>query len=185
MAHKFKVPILIGLNTMDVEGTLIKEYDEYMEINAVTGLSVNENILMVSASNVSFDAKIISKIFSKIAEENIIVDMISQTAPYNDFINISFTVEKDDKHDLIKVISNLKADMPNSDFSFNEELVKLSVVGIGMISQSGVAAKLFNVFSENNILFYQVTTSEISISYTVHSDDLDKAISIIAKLFNL
>ncbi|MCK5762745.1 MAG: aspartate kinase [Clostridiales bacterium] len=185
MAHKYKVPIFIGLNTMDVPGTIVKEYDDNMEKKAVTGMSINENILMVSVSDIPFDASNVARIFSKIANKNIIVDMISQTAPHNNQINISFTVEKDDLYDLEAVLIDLKEEMPSCDFSFNDELIKLSVVGVGMISQSGVASKLFDVFSENNIHFYQVTTSEISISYTVHSDDLDRAINVIAKVFKL
>ncbi len=185
MAHKYKVPIFIGLNTMDVPGTIVKEYDDNMEKKAVTGMSINENILMVSVSDIPFDASNVARIFSKIASKNIIVDMISQTAPHNNQINISFTVEKDDLYDLEAVLIDLKDEMPSCDFSFNDELIKLSVVGVGMISQSGVASKLFDVFSENNIHFYQVTTSEISISYTVHSDDLDRAINVIAKVFKL
>ena len=185
MGHKYKVPIFIGLNTMDVAGTIIKEYDEDMEKKAVTGMSINEKILMVSVSNIPFDASKVAKIFSKIASENIIVDMISQTAPHNNQVNISFTVEKNDLYELESVLTDLKEEMPSCNFSFNDELVKLSVVGVGMISQSGVASKLFEVFSENNIHFYQVTTSEISISYTIHRDDLDKAINVIAKVFEL
>jgi aspartate kinase len=185
MAHKYRVPIFIGLNTMDVPGTIVKEYDDNMEKKAVTGMSINENILMVSVSDIPFDASNVARIFSKIASKNIIVDMISQTAPHNNQINISFTVEKDDLYDLEAVLMDLKDEMPSCDFSFNDELIKLSVVGVGMISQSGVASKLFDVFSENNIHFYQVTTSEISISYTVHSDDLDRAINVIAKVFKL
>ncbi len=170
---------------MDVPGTIVKEYDDNMEKKAVTGMSINENILMVSVSDIPFDASNVARIFSKIASKNIIVDMISQTAPHNNQINISFTVEKDDLYDLEAVLMDLKDEMPSCDFSFNDELIKLSVVGVGMISQSGVASKLFDVFSENNIHFYQVTTSEISISYTVHSDDLDRAINVIAKVFKL
>ncbi len=185
MGHKYRVPIFIGLNTMDVPGTIVKEYDKDMEKNAVTGMSINENILMVSVSDIPFDARNVARIFSKIASKNIVVDMISQTAPHNNLVNISFTVEKEDLFDLEIVLNDLKGEMPICDFSFNDELIKLSVVGVGMISQSGVASKLFEVFSENDIHFYQVTTSEISISYTVHRDDLDRAINVIAKIFKL
>lgn len=185
MGHKYRVPILIGLNTMEVEGTVIKEYDDKMEKKAVTGLSINDKILMVSVSRIPFDATVISRIFSKIAAHNIIVDMISQTAPYDGKTSLAFTVDKDDKEELSKVLGELGSTLPEATLSFNEELVKLSVVGVGMISQSGVAARLFKIFSENAIHFYQVTTSEISISYAVHKDDMDRAISCIAESFDL
>jgi len=185
LAHKYKVPIFIGLNTMDIPGTIVKEYDEKMEKKAVTGLSINDNILMVSISDIPFNAKIVSDIFSEIANKNIIVDMISQTAPYHENINISFTVEKDNKLELINVLDYLQVKIPNSNIYFDDSLIKLSVVGVGMISQSGVASKLFEIFSKNNIKFYQVTTSEISISYTIKETDMNKAVSAIVKIFNL
>lgn len=185
LAHKYKVPIFVGLNTMDVPGTIVKEYDEEMEKKAVTGLSINNNVLMVSISDIPFNAKIVSDIFSEISKKNIIVDMISQTAPYHENINISFTVEKDDKLELITVLDYLKVTIPNSNIYFDDSLIKLSVVGVGMISQSGVASKLFEIFSKKNIKFYQVTTSEISISYTIKETDMNSAVSTIARIFNL
>lgn len=113
------------------------------------------------------------------------VDMISQTAPYNSFVNVSFSTYESSKHQVKEIVHNLKKDYPTLDYLIDASVIKLSVVGIGMLSQSGVAADLFRLFSDNNIDFYQVTTSEISISYTIDANDKDRAVEIIAQHFNL
>lgn len=67
----------------------------------------------------------------------------------------------------------------------NDQITKLSVVGIGMVSHSGVAASIFNLFAKNNIRYYQVTTSEISISYSIHQADVSLAVKVISDYFKL
>lgn len=185
MGHKYKVPILVALSTGEYPGTIIKEWDENMERKVVTGMTVTENCLMVAISLVPYTAANISKIFAKLAGRNIMVDMISQTAPFHDTVNVSFTTLKDDKLAVQEVLAELENEMDGIGVSMDESLVKLSVVGIGMISQSGVAARLFSLLSENDIEFLQVTTSEISISYTIKATDQTKAVQVIAEAFEL
>lgn len=185
MGHKFKVPIYIALSTGEFEGTYIKEFDQTMEKKVVTGMTIEENCLMVSISMVPFKSKNISKIFAKLAENNVLVDMISQTAPHQHFVSVSFTTLKDDKDLVDDILQELSGEIEGIQVYMDNSLVKLSVVGIGMISQSGVAAKLFEMFSDNDIDFLQVTTSEISISYTIHKTDMDKAVNVIAEAFDL
>lgn len=185
MGHKYKVPILVALSTGEYPGTIIKEWDESMEKKAVTGLTVTENCLMVSLSLVPYTAANISRIFAKLASRNIMVDMISQTAPFHETVNVSFTTLLDDRQAVHEVLDELETEMKDIGVAMDESLVKLSVVGIGMISQSGVAAKLFSLLADNGIEFQQVTTSEISISYTIFAKDKDLAVQVIAEAFEL
>lgn len=185
MGHKYKVPILVALSTGDYPGTIIKEWDETMEKKAVTGLTVTENCLMVSLSLVPYTAANISRIFAKLAARNIMVDMISQTAPFHNTVNVSFTTLLDDRQAVHEVLNELEAELKDIGVSTDDSLVKLSVVGIGMISQSGVASKLFTLLADNGIEFQQVTTSEISISYTIFAKDKNLAVQIIAEAFEL
>lgn len=184
-AHKYKVPVIVGLSTGDYPGTLIKELDETMEKRVVTGISVDEDCLMVTVNTVPFESKNIAKIFAAISGENIMIDMISQTAPYNSFVNLTFTSKIEDRFNIKTILEKLKAEFPTIDYVIDDSVIKLSVVGIGMVSQSGVASALFNLFAENDIDFYQVTTSEISISYTLNAYDRDKAVHMIASAFDL
>lgn len=185
MGHKYKVPIYIALSTGEFPGTYIKEFDQSMEKKVVTGMTIEENCLMVSISMVPFKSENISRIFAKLAENNILVDMISQTAPHNDYVSVSFTTLKDDQEALVTILDELGSEIEGIKVYTDDSLVKLSVVGIGMISQSGVAATLFDLLANNNIDFLQVTTSEISISYTIHQTDMDKAVHVIAEAFDL
>jgi aspartate kinase len=184
-AHKYKVPVIVGLSTGEYPGTLIKELDESMEKRVVTGISVDEDCLMVTVNTVPYESKNIARIFSAISDEHIMIDMISQTAPYNSFVNLTFTSKIPDRFQIKIILEQLKADFPTIDYLIDDSVIKLSVVGIGMVSQSGVASALFNLFAENDIDFYQVTTSEISISYTLNAYDRDKAVQMIASAFDL
>lgn len=185
MGSKYKVPILVALNTEDVPGTMIKEMEETMENKVVTGMSIDENCLMVSLNNVPYEGRNVSNIFAKLASENIYIDMISQTAPFNSFISLSFTAKEEDKHKVKKVIESFYSEYPTMDYTMDSSVVKLSVVGVGMISHSGVASALFQILSDNDIDFYQVTTSEISISYTINEYDMKKAVGLFAEKFDL
>lgn len=186
LAHKYNVPLYVGeAHSDEKSGTYITEWSEDMESKVVTGIAIEESCLMVSLNLVPYGPSNIASIFEKIASENINIDMISQTAPYDSFVNISFSSYESEKHKIKAIIEALKEDMPTIDYIIDDSIVKLSVVGIGMISQSGVAADLFSILSNNNIEFYQVTTSEISISYTINNYDKERAVALISERFNM
>jgi aspartate kinase len=111
--------------------------------------------------------------------------MISQTAPRDGYINVSFTTFRDDIGIVHSVVNKLKNEIKDIEIHVESNITKISVVGIGMMNQSGVAAKVFKIFADNDIEFKQVTTSEISISYTIDSREKGKAITVIAKEFDL
>lgn len=185
LASKYNVPIYIALNTGDSLGTYIREMDEVMESKPITGLTVNDNDLMVTINNVFYNINEIYGIFNKLSEAKINIDMISQTAPVNNYVNISFTAPKTDKDLIVKIANELKSSLKDVKIDIQEDITKISVVGMGMRTQSGVASRLFRIFAENNIEFKQVTTSEIRISYTINTKDKRKATSKIAEEFNL
>lgn len=185
MAHKYNVPLLVAHSNMKGVGTIIKEKDETMEKTVVTGITLDENVLMVSMNMVPYTASNVAKLFALFASKNINIDMISQTAPYHSFVNISFTSNGDDKHTVKALMADIAEEFPTIDYLLDDEVIKLSVVGVGMMSQSGVASRLFDLFASNQVDFYQVTTSEISISYTINTYDRDKIVHLIAKEFGL
>lgn len=182
---KFSVPIYVGLSSGNIKGTWIKEYDENMEENIITGLTVSENNLMITINNVSFKSNNIARIFERIAENNINIDMISQTAPFNGYVNVSFTARIDDLDLINDVIAKIKDEILGAKVSVELEIAKVSVIGIGMMNQSGVTSKVFKIFADNDIAFKQVTTSEISISFAIDSKDKQKAAHVLAKALNL
>lgn len=185
LGYKYKVPIYLASSHKKVRGTYIKENDGQMEEKVITGLSLNDKILMLTINNVNYSPKNISKIFTLLAEEGVNVDMISQTAPIDGYVNISFTVPKEDEAVIDRVMESLRKEAQIKNFEKIDDLVKLSVVGMGMRHASGVAARVFELFAESDIEFKQVTTSEISISYTINSEDKEKAVYAICEAFGL
>lgn len=180
LGFKYNIPIYVAATHGEKKGTWIKEYDESMEGKAVTGLSMNDDVLMVTVNNVLYNSKNIASIFDKLAKRNINIDMISQTAPNLGRVNVSFTCSKDEDYAIDEIAEELKLEMSDINISKEEKITKISVVGIGMMKQAGVAADVFNIFADSNIEFKQVTTSEISISYTINSADKIRAVSAIA-----
>ena len=185
IALKYNVPIYVGLNTGEKNGTYIKEYDETMENNLVTGISATDNVLMVTLYNVAYNPKNISTIFEKLADENVNIDLISQSAPTDNLIDVTFTTSKDDEYTIDDVVYSFKDETPNLSYIKEYNLSKVSVVGSGMRTQSGVAASIFKVFANNDIAFKQITTSEISISYIVNSCDKEKTVTVLCQSLGL
>ncbi|MHB1393827.1 MAG: aspartate kinase [Clostridia bacterium] len=185
LAEKYKVPVLVALNTGDIPGTIIKEMDNTMENTAITGLAVNNDEAIITLNGVPHDIKVIAEIFQSIANKEINIDMISQTFPVQKLVNISFTLPKTDLYQASMILDNFKDKIFTFSYEAYENISKLSVVGLGMNSQSGVAAKVFNLLAENNIPVSIVTTSEIKISYVISPDDQKKAIEAIAREFDL
>ena len=179
---KYNIPIYVASSINDVGGTYIKEYDEKMEGNIVTGLSVCDDILMVTVSHILYNLDHVATLFEKLAIENVNADMISQTAPVDGYINVSFTAPKDDLFIIEKVMRDLEGKV---EISIENEITKISVVGIGMRNQSGVSGRLFRILADNEISFRQVTTSEISISYTIDKKDKEKAVRALSNELNL
>lgn len=182
---KYNIPIYVALNKGNIKGTYIKEHDEFMEEKVITGLTTSDDVIMITINNVLYNPKNIALIFDKLAKLGVNVDMISQTAPNNGYVNISFTVPKSDIYTIDSAVNELKEEMPNIEVSKESDISKISVVGIGMMNQSGVASRVFNIFADNGIEFKQVTTSEISISYTISSEYKQTVVGLIAKEFNL
>lgn len=188
LGSKYNAEIYVASSIHDVPGTLIKEGDSNMspmEQQAITGLAIDNDELMVSLKNVPFDMNITAQFFSDLAKKSINIDMISQTAPVYGAINISFSAPIEDLSELRKILYDFMEKYPQVEMDINKEISKLSVVGIGMRSQSGVAAKFFQLLADNNIPMLMITTSEIRISCVIPSDLRDTAVMATADAFDL
>ncbi|QNO13455.1 aspartate kinase [Alkalicella caledoniensis] len=185
IGHRYGVPIYVASSLEDTVGTYIKEYDEKVEQRSITGLSISDNVLMVTLNQVPYSPANIAHVFTKLASAEVLVDMISQTSPMEGYVNISFTTSTDDLYTVDQVLNELKEKFPCIELQKASNISKVSVVGMGMRTQSGIAAKIFELFAENEIEFKQVTTSEISISYTINTQYKQRAIDAITQTFNL
>ncbi len=185
IACKYNIPIYVASSSKDVKGTYIKEYDKKMEEKVITGLSISDDVIMITINNILFRLDNIATIFEKLARENVNIDMISQTAPLNGKVNLSFTASKEDLFVINKAMDEIKSENSGVEVVVEQNIAKISVVGIGMTNQSGVTGKLFRLLADNGLEFRQVTTSEISISYTIDEKDKEKTVSLLARELDL
>lgn len=184
IGKKYGVPIYVAKSLADTPGTWIDE-GEKMERKLITGLSVSDNVLMVTVEKIPNDPGAVASIFQALQKHEINVDMISQTAPMEGTVAISFTCALEDREGVRQAIHEVKSEGIQVQARLQGEISKISVVGIGMRDTSGVASRMFQLFAREGIPFFQVTTSEISISYTIPADRKQNAIQAIAKEFEL
>jgi aspartate kinase len=185
IGHRFAVEILVASAHQHTSGTLIKEFDLSMETKSITGLSVSERVILVSINHLPSQSRHTADLFIKLAQNEINVDMISQTHTPDGFVNLAFTASSEDTLLIHDVLAEIQKKYEDVIVSTDTRIVKVSVVGMAMRTQSGVAATLFKLFAENDIDYKLITTSEISISYTIDSALKEKAVHLIASAFNL
>jgi aspartate kinase len=166
-------------------GTVIKESEENMESAVITGLAIDNNDVMITLNHVPYSIQTTADIFDSLAKKDINIDMISQTSPQDNAVNISFTTPKSELNDAKDILAFLSKKHPQISYEINEDISKLSVVGIGMRSHSGVAAQIFVLLAKAGIEVQMVTTSEIKISYAIDPGDQQKAVNLIAEAFEL
>jgi len=183
LAQKYGIPIYVGLSNSDIMGTVIREVKNMnMESKPVTGIATSDEDVAVTLQRIPKDVNILSDIFEAIGSKRINIDMISQTSPIDGTVNVSFTIPKESLKDSLEILNNMIID---NKVIIDEEITKFSMVGLGMKTTSGVAARIFRVFSKNNIEIKMITTSEIRITCAIKTEDKLKAIQVIAKEFNL
>lgn len=183
LGQKYGVPIYVGLSCSEIEGTVIREVNNMnMESKPVTGLATSDEDVAVTIKGIEQDVNILSNIFEAIGSKKINIDMISQTAPIEGKVNVSFTIPKDEVDECMDIINKFTT---NNNIFIDKDITKFSVVGTGMKTTSGVAARMFKIFSDNNIQVKLITTSEIRITCAIKQEDKNRAISLIASQFNL
>jgi 4-hydroxy-tetrahydrodipicolinate reductase len=159
--------------------------DMIVEHSAVTNLYRGDDEALISINKVPADPQIISGLFKRVGEENINLDMISQTAPVENEVSISFTLPRDDVEKTLQVVREFEKPMLDYWMDVVKDISKITVEGAGMERQSGVAAHLFEIMAEQKIVIKTVTTSETKISYIIDQRDADRAVSAIKEAFEL
>ncbi|MEG0134148.1 MAG: aspartate kinase [Clostridium sp.] len=181
LASKYNIPIYVGLSTGNTRGTLIM-YEKNMESKEITGIATSNEDVAINLTDINSNINIISDLFNSIAEKKINIDMISQTAPLNGMVNISFTIPKEE---LLECMTIIKVYAGKNKITVDEDITKFSVVGIGMKTTSGVAARIFKLFSQNNIEVKMITTSEIRITCAIKRQDELNAMKLVAGEFDI
>jgi aspartate kinase len=164
LAKKLNVKLYAKSSFSDNEGTLIAE-ESSMEEVLVSGIVLDKNQARVTLRGVSDKPGIAAEIFSKLAEEDINVDMIIQNMGTDGSTNLGFTVPQSEHEKARSVMASFSDEY--ADMDFDEHVCKVSVVGVGMKSHSGVAATAFTVMAKNHINIQMISTSEIKVSMVI------------------
>ncbi|HCW8508479.1 TPA: aspartate kinase [Staphylococcus aureus] len=184
LAKNYNIPLYLGKTLSNVKGTWIMSNEEILERKAVTGVALDKHMMHVTISYPLPDNQLLTQLFTELEEGAVNVDMISQIVNL-DGLQLSFTIKDSDFHQISMILKTLKNQYEALAYKINEHYVKISLIGSGMRDMSGVASKAFLTLIENNIPFYQTTTSEISISYVIDDFNGQQAVEKLYDAFNI
>jgi len=185
IAQNHGVIVYVAKTLSDEEGTYIMNYKDGLEDKKITGIAVSDKVIMVSMKRIPYSAKLTAELFRDLAKNEVNVDVINQNPSIGGNMNIAFTAHADDLDAVNEVLDQFKTKYPVVNILRIDDVVKVSLIGSAMRTQSGIAAEAFEVLADNDLEFKLVTTSEISISYTFDRSKKDKVIEVLAKHFNV
>jgi len=184
-AKNYKVQLVVRSSMEKEEGTVIEE-EATMEQNLVVrGVAFEDEITRVTVLGLTNSLTSLSTIFTTLAQNHLNVDIIIQSTTEAGSANLSFSIHTNDLLETVKVLEENKAELGYEQLDAENKLAKVSIVGSGMISNPGVAAKMFKVLAENDIQIKMVSTSEIKVSVVVEEKNMLKAVEALHTAFEL
>jgi len=185
-AKKYDVPIHVRSSFNDNPGTIVCKEDREMERVVVSGVTYNKNEAKIEIMRVPDIPGMAAKLFKPIADANIVVDMIIQTSSTEKgCADMAFTVPKSDFIKTLQIVKNAVKDLGGEDIKSNEDIAKVSIVGLGMRSHSSVATQMFSALAKEGINIQMISTSEIKISCIVDSKYTELAVRALHDAFEL
>ncbi len=184
-AMKYKVPLWVKSSFTDDPGTLVCEEDKSMENVVVSGIAYDKNEAKIAISGVPDVPGVAAKIFGALDEQNIVVDLIVQTASRDGRTDLSFTVGKTDLVKAREVVERVTKDIHAGGLETDGDVAKVSIVGVGMRNHSGVAAKMFQILASEGINIQLISTSEIKVSCLIQSKYTELAVRALHTAFGL
>ena len=184
MAKKYGVKMVVRSSMTRAEGTVVKE-ETKVERMLVSGVAADKNVARISVLGVKNVPGIAFKIFNLLAKNNINVDIIIQSIGREDTKDISFTVAKQDLQDAVELLERNQEVTTAQDIASEEGVAKLSIIGAGMCSNPGVAAKMFEALYSANVNIKMIATSEIRITVLVAEEDVNRAMRTVHDAFDL
>lgn len=181
----YNVSIHVRSSFSEEEGTLIKEAEDMLERPLISGVTYDFSQAKVTIFGVPDRPGIAARIFQALADRNINVDMIIQNVSEEGLTDISFTVEKDAAQRTQEIVETVAAELGARGTACDENIAKVSLVGAGMKSHPGVAAKVFSVLAKQGINIEMISTSSIRISCVVKAEDGERAVKVIHEEFEL
>jgi aspartate kinase len=185
VAKKFNMPLHVRSSFSENTGTMILKEVTRMEDALITGITLNKSEAKLTVCDVPDKPGVAAKIFKDLSLGGVSVDMIVQNVSHTRKTDISFTIAKANAHKAMKLTKKAAAEIGAGDIVLDEDIARVGVVGIGMKSHPGVAAKMFDTLAENKINIEMISTSDISISCIIKKKFAETAVKSLHKNFGL
>ena len=185
LAKKLNVNLVTRTSFSNEEGTLITKEENIMEKPLVSGIALDRNQARISLMGVADRPGIAADIFTKLADNGVNIDMIIQNKAHDETTNIDFTVPMSDLSDAKSVVDSFVQSGDIKDDSYNDKICKVSIVGVGMKSHTGVAAKAFLTMANENININMISTSEIKVSMVIDEKYAELAVRSLHNAYEL
>ena len=185
LAKRYKVPLHVRSTFVETEGTWVVEEDKAMESMLVSGVTYSKNEARLTISRVPDKPGIASIIFMPISDAGIVVDMIIQNTRAGDLTDMTFTVPRNDYKKALELLKKIAADIGAEDVSSADNIAKVSIVGVGMRNNSGIASTMFHVLANEGINIMMISTSEIKVSCVIEEKYTELAVRALHDAFAL
>ena len=182
-AKKFAVPVHVRSTFKDVEGTWVVTEDESMDDVLVSGVSYDKNEVKITILRVPDRPGLAAQVFGPIADAHIVVDMIIQNASADGTTDLTFTVSKADYKKALSIVEKTAPAIAAKGVDVDTDIAKVSVVGVGMRTHAGVAAKMFQVLAQEGVNIEMISTSEIKISVVIAAKYTELAVRVLHDAF--
>lgn len=183
LAKKYNVPLYVKSTFTDEGGTLVTKEDKEMEKEVVSGVSYDKDQAKITIVHVPDRPGVAAQLFSPLADNNIVLDMIIQNASIEGYTDLTFTVSRKEIKQAYKLIEEAARKVGADKVEVDENVSKISIIGVGMISHSGVAAKMFATLAKEGVNILMISTSEIKISCVIQAKYTELAVSVLHDVF--
>ena len=179
--RRYNVPIIVKSTFTNNKGTLVKE--KTMEDAIVSGVTHNDKEVKFTLFGVPDQPGIAGTVFGSLSEIGTNVDMIVQNVSKESITDISFTAPSEQQKDVEDILKNISKQLDAKGYDVDENIARISIIGAGMKSESGVASKMFKTLGDNKINILMISTSPIRVSCVISSNDIEKALNVLHEEF--
>ncbi len=184
-AKKYNVTVHVRSTFTDELGTIVTKEDETMEAVLVSGIAYDKDQAQITLVHVQDKPGVSAQIFSPLAEEQVLVDMIVQSPSKDGKTDMTFTIPRADMKQTIKTLEKLQYEIGFEELNSNPNVSKVSIIGVGMRNHSGVAARAFQALADENVNILMISTSEIKVTCLIDDKYTELAVRTLHKAFHL
>ncbi|MCL2670398.1 MAG: aspartate kinase [Syntrophaceae bacterium] len=185
MAKKYNIPVYVKSSFTEGGGTLITGKEKDMEKEVVSGVTYDRDQAKITIIRVPDRSGVAASLFTALSERQVVVDMIIQNASLQGFTDLTFTVSRKELREATQSITEVVKAVGAEKVEVDDNVAKVSIIGVGMISHSGVAATMFSALAREGINIMMISTSEIKISCVIEAKYTERAVTVLHEAFGL